>query len=251
MDNNQGKILASVAGQPITDRDVDMALMQMGARAQAYNTPEGRAALLENIIARKLFLLDAKKNLMEREPDFKEQLARVKDDMLTNYAIQKSVERVRVSDDEAKKFYDENTDKFDAGEVFNASHILVDSEKKAAEIGADIASGKITFEDAAKKYSSCPSGKEGGELGDFGHGQMVPEFENACAAMEVGTVSAPVQTQFGWHLIRLNKKEAGGTIAFADAKNEIKDALLAEKQQAAYQSRINQLKLLFPVDKAL
>ena len=247
----QDKIVASVAGQPIMASDIDMALMQMGARAQAYNTPEGRAALLENIIARRLFLLDAKKNLMEREPDFKEQLARVKDDMLTNYAIQKSVERVRVSDDEAKKFYDENPDKFDAGEVFNASHILIDSEEKATEIAADISAGKITFEDAAKKYSSCPSGKAGGELGDFGHGQMVPEFENACAAMEVGTVSSPVKTQFGWHLIRLNKKEAGGTISFADAKNEIKDALLAEKQQAAYNSRINQLKLLFPVDKAL
>ena len=251
MDNMQDKILATVAGQPITASEVDMALMQMGARGQAYNTKEGRAALLENLIARKLFLLDAKKNLMEREPDFKEQLARVKDDMLTNYAIQKSVERVRVTDDETKKFYDENPDKFDAGEIFNASHILVESEEKANAIAADIASGSITFEDAAKKYSSCPSGAEGGSLGEFGRGQMVPEFENACAAMEAGTVSAPVKTQFGWHLIRLNDKKEGGKITFADAKNEIKDALLAEKQQAAYQSRINQLKILFPVDKTL
>lgn len=251
MDNIQGKILATVAGQPITDADVTMALMQMGQRGQAYNTPEGRAALLDNLIARKLFLMDAKKNLMEREPDFKEQLARVKDDMLTNYAIQKSVERVRVSDDDVKKFYDKNPDKFDSGETFDASHILVDSEEKANEILGEIKSGKVSFEDAAKEYSSCPSGKEGGALGEFGHGQMVPEFENACAAMEEGALSEPVKTQFGWHIIRLNSKKSGGTIPFSEAKEEIRQVLLADRQQAAYQSRINQLKLLFPVDKQL
>ena len=251
MNNIQDKVLASVAGQPIMASDIDMALMQMGARAQAYNTPEGRAALLDNLIARKLFLMDAKKNLMEREPDFKEQLNRVKDDMLTNYAIQKSVERVRVTDDDVKKFYDENPDKFEAGLTFNASHILVDSEEKAKEIAGEIASGGITFEDAAKKYSSCPSGKAGGELGDFGHGQMVPEFENACAAMQTGTISEPVKTQFGWHIIRLNDKKDGGVIPFAEAKEEIREVILADRQQAAYQSRINQLKLLFPVDKTL
>lgn len=251
MDNMQDKILASVAGNTITERDVDEALMQMGPRGQAYNNPQGRAALLDNIIARRLFLLDAKKNLMEREPEFKEQLARVKDDMLTNYAIQKSVERVRVTDEEISRFYDDNPEQFDAGETFNASHILVDTEDKAIEIAEKIASGEVTFEDAAREFSTCPSGKEGGTLGDFGHGQMVPEFENACASMEERTVSAPVKTQFGWHLIRLNKKEKGGKIALSDAKEQIREAILAQKQQVAYQSRINQLKILFPVDKTL
>lgn len=251
MNNMQDRVVAQVAGNPIMESDIDEALMQMGARAQNYNNPQGRAAILENLIARRLFLLDAQKNLMEREPEFKEQLKRVKDDMLTNYAIQKSVEKVRVSDDEVKKFYDENPDKFETGTVYNASHILVDTEEEANEIGAKIASGEISFEDAAKQYSGCPSGKEGGSLGDFAHGQMVPEFENACAEMEVGTVSAPVKTQFGYHLIRLNKKEDGGVMKFADAKDEIKEALMGQKQQAAYQSRINQLKILFPVDKTL
>ena len=251
MDNIQNRVLASVAGNPITEQDIDEALIGMGARGQAYNNPQGRAALLENLIARRLFLLDAKKNLMEREPEFKESLQRVKDDMLTNYAIQKSVERVRVTDDEVKKFYDENPEQFEAGETLNASHILVDTEEKAKEIAEKIAAGEITFEDAAKQFSSCPSSAQGGELGDFGHGQMVPEFENACAEMEIGTVSAPVKTQFGWHLIRLNNKENGATIAFAEAKEQIREALLGQKQQAAYQSRINQLKILFPVDKTL
>ena len=251
MDNMQDKVIASVAGNPITESDIDAALMQMGARGQAYNNPQGRAALLDNLIARRLFLLDAKKNLMEREPEFKESLQRVKDDMLTNYAIQKSVERVRVTDDEITKFYDENPDQFDAGETFNASHILVDSEEKAKEIAEKIAAGEISFEDAARQNSTCPSAAQGGELGDFGKGQMVPEFENACAEMEIGAISAPVKTQFGWHLIKLNNKEASKKISLAEAKEQIREAILGQKQQAAYQSRINQLKILFPVDKTL
>ncbi|MBQ3815843.1 MAG: peptidylprolyl isomerase [Clostridia bacterium] len=249
MNNNPDRIVAQVAGNPIMESDIDEALRSMGQRAQSYNNPQGRAILLDQIIARRLFLLDAQKNLMEREPAFKEQLKRVKDDMLTNYAIQKSVERVRVTDDEVKKFYEENPDQFEAGLTFAASHILVDSEEQAAEVRAKIASGEMTFEDAAKAYSSCPSKAQGGDLGEFGHGQMVPEFEEACAAMEVGDLSNPVKTQFGWHVIRLNKKEQGGKMAFADVKDEIRQALLGEKQQAAYQSRINQLKILFPVDK--
>ena len=249
MDNRQDRILAQVAGNPIMESDLAEAMASMGQRAQAYNNAQGRAILLDQIIARRLFLMDAQKNLMEREPAFKEQLKRVKDDMLTQYAIQKAVERVRVTEDEAKKFYEDNPDQFDAGLTFNASHILVDSEEKAKDIREEIASGKISFEDAAKANSTCPSAAQGGELGDFGHGQMVPEFEDACAAMEPGEISEPVKTQFGWHLIRLNKKEEGGKISYADAKTEIVRAITAEKQQAAYQSRVNQLKLLFPVDK--
>ena len=92
-------------------------------------------------------------------------------------------------------------------------------------------------------------GQQGGELGDFGHGQMVPECEQACDALEVGEMSAPVQTQFGWHLVKLNKKEDGGKMELAEVKEQIRQALMQQKQQAAYQSRVNQLKLLFPVDK--
>ena len=250
MDNRQDRVLAQVAGNPIMESELMEALASMGQRAQAYNNPQGRAILLDQIIARRLFLMDAQKNLMEREPAFKEQLKRVKDDMLTQYAIRKAIERVRVTDDEVKKFYDENPDQFEGGLTFNASHILVDTEEEAAEIRLKLESGELSFEDAAKKYSSCPSKALGGELGYFAHGQMVPEFEEACAGMEPGELSEPVKTQFGWHLIRLNKKEEGGKIPFAEAKDDIRQALLSDKQQAAYQSRVNQLKLLFPVDKA-
>ncbi|MDI3482400.1 MAG: peptidyl-prolyl cis-trans isomerase [Candidatus Methanomethylophilaceae archaeon] len=81
-----------------------------------------------------------------------------------------------------------------------ASHILVQSEKKAKEI-MEFVNGGETFESMAKKYSECPSAKNGGDLGWFGRGKMVPEFENAAFKAKPGTVVGPVRTQFGWHLI--------------------------------------------------
>lgn len=249
MDNMQDKIVATVGGNPIMASEIDAALMQMGQRAQTYNNPKGRAMILEELIARKLFLMDAQKNLMEAEPAFKEQMKKVKNDLLTNYAIGKAVERIRVTEDEVRKFYDDNPAQFEGGVTYNASHILVDSEEECRGIGEKIKNGEVSFEDAARENSSCPSGQNGGELGDFGAGQMVPEFEHACDELEAGEISAPVKSQFGWHLIKLNKKENGGAIKFADVRNEIRETLLAQKQQAAYMSRVNQLKILFPTDK--
>lgn len=248
MDQNI-KVLAQVGGKQITSADVDAMLIQMGQRGAQYNNPQGRAMILDQLINRKLFLMDAQKNLYEREPAFKEQLARVKEDMLTNYSIQKAVERVRVTDEEVKKYFEENPDQFKPETTFNASHILVDSKEKASEIAEKIKSGEITFEDAASQFSTCPSGKNGGSLGDFTHGQMVPEFEAACEALAEGEMSAPVQTQFGWHIVRLNKKGDGEEVKFSDIADGLKNALLEQKQQAAYQSKINQLKIMFPVDK--
>ena len=92
----EDKIVASVGGKPITEADVSREIARMGQRGQSYNTPQGRAMVLEQLINKRLFLLDAQRNLYEREPAFKEQLQAIKEEMLTSYAVQKAVERVRV-----------------------------------------------------------------------------------------------------------------------------------------------------------
>ena len=243
------KILANVGGIAITEDDVNEFLMNLGPRGQAYNNPEGRKAVLNQIIGNKLFLLDARRNLLEAEPAFKAELAKLRDSLLASYAADKVLSAVTVSDKDAEDYYNQNTQMFVSEESVNASHILVDSEEKANELLAKINAGEISFEDAAKENSSCPSKANGGSLGDFGKGQMVPEFDAAVFAMEVGEISkAPVKTQFGYHLIKLNAKNAPEAIPFAEVAPEIKDALLGEKKRAAYESRINQLKILYPVD---
>lgn len=87
-----------------------------------------------------------------------------------------------------------------------ASHILVDTKQEADSIKAKIDNG-ASFEAMAKKYSKCPSGQDGGDLGYFSRGQMVKPFEDAAFSLPVGKVSEPVKTQFGWHLIKVYDKK--------------------------------------------
>ena len=244
------KILASVGGLQVTEADVAAMMQALGPRAERYATPEGKRALVEELVAQKLFLLDARKNLLEAEPAFQARLKQAKDQLLTEYAIRKAVDRADVKEEEVRAFYDENLDKFTQGETVNASHILVDSEEKANEVIAAINGGK-TFEEAAAEYSSCPSKDAGGNLGEFGRGQMVPEFEEAAFSLEVGVISAPVQTQFGYHVIRVNAKNEAKPISYNEARESIYQKLTADKQQAAYRSRVNQLKIMFPVEYSL
>lgn len=105
-------------------------------------------------------------------------------------------------------------------EEFNASHILVESEDQALALLASLKSGS-NFSDLAKKQSTGPSGPNGGQLGWFGPGQMVPEFEAAVLVLEVGNVSQPVQTQFGWHIVKLNDRRQKPLPTFEELKPEL------------------------------
>lgn len=243
------KIIAKVGTLTVTESEVDAFLLELGQRGQGYNNPEGRRQILEQLIANKLFLLDAKRNLMEGESAFREQLEMIKEKLLIHYASEKALSTVSVSDGEAKKYYDENPEQFITEGGVNASHILVDSEELACELLSKIKSGEVSFEDCAKENSKCPSKENGGNLGDFGRGQMVPEFDSAVFSMEEGEISSePVKTQFGYHLIKLNKKNESKTISYEEIKDRIKAMLLQEKKAKAYDSKVNQLKIMFPVD---
>lgn len=244
------RVLAKVGSLSIMESEVNEMVMTLRQRGQNYDNPQGRAAILEQLIANKLLLIEAQKNLYEHNAAFKAQLEKVKEDMLINFAASKVLDDVKdATEEEVKKYYDDNMDKFQKGESVNASHILVDSEDKANEILAKINAGEVSFEDAARENSTCPSKDNGGNLGEFTRGQMVPEFDEAVFSMEVGSVSAPVKTQFGYHLIKLISKQEASTYVYDEIKAQLADMVNQEKKQAAFQSKINRLKILYPVDK--
>ncbi len=245
----ENKVLANVGGNPIYQNEVEEIIKAYASRGQNFDSEQGRAMILDQLIGKKLLVLDAKKNLMEHNAEFKAELEKMKNEMLANFNIAKVLEKVSVKDEELKVYYDENKAQFVSPESVAASHILVDSEEKANEILADIEAGKVSFEDAARKNSSCPSGQNGGALGEFTKGQMVPEFDKAVFEMTVGEISKPVKTQFGYHIIKLTAKNEAGEMAFEDIKGQIANSLIQEKRQQAYDSKINQLKIVFPVDK--
>ena len=148
---------------------------------------------------------------------------------------------IEVSDKETKDYYDNNINQFKSGEQVKASHILIETEAEAENILKQLKAG-ADFEELAKKHSTCPSSAEGGDLGYFEHGSMVPEFEEAAFAMKVGEISDVVETQFGYHIIKITAKKDGSTVGFDEVKDELTQQLITEKRRAAEDTYINQLK---------
>ena len=244
------RVLAKVGSMTIMESEVNEMVANLAQRGQNYDNPQGRAAILDQLITNKLLLIDAQKNLYEHNAEFKAQLEKVKNDMLISFAVNKALSEVKpATEEEIKKYYDDNADKFNKGESVNASHILVESEDLAKELLSKINAGEISFEDAARQNSTCPSKENGGNLGEFTKGQMVPEFDKAVFEMKVGEITGPVKTQFGYHLIKLISKNEESSYSFEEIKGQLASMLNQEKQQAAFQSKVNQLKILYPVDR--
>ncbi len=243
------KILAKVGALTVTENEVNEFLAGLGARGQAYNNPEGKRVILEQLIGNKLILQDARRNLLEGEAEYRAELAKLKEKLLISYAQNKILSAVKVNDSEVAEYYESHKEELAGGESVSAAHILVDTEEKALEILAKIKAGEVSFEDAARENSSCPSGQNGGDLGTFTRGQMVPEFDKAVFEMQVGEITdAPVKTQFGYHLIKLNAKNDASVPALDEIKAELAEMLVGEKRREAYEKKLNQLKIVYPVD---
>jgi len=126
-------------------------------------------------------------------------------------SLEELINRASISMQQKKEI--QNPEKPKTFTTMNAQHILVKKEQDAIKLKEELDLCKTPeekaekFAELAKKYSECPSGKDGGSLGEFKKGQMVPKFENAAAALEIGEISAPVETDFGWHLIKVNDRK--------------------------------------------
>ena len=135
-----------------------------------------------------------------------------------------------VSDAEAKKFYDSQVGSAKSEEV-RARHILVESKEKARELFEKVAYG-TDFAELAKQNSKDPGSKDqGGDLGYFSKGQMVPQFEEAAFKLQKGEVSQPFETQFGWHIIKVDDRRAGQAVPFDAVKERIVGAIIHQKAQ--------------------
>ncbi|WFD11640.1 peptidylprolyl isomerase [Tepidibacter hydrothermalis] len=240
-------VLAVVGTKEITTMDVDSALQSLGPqRAMQFQSEEGRKKLLEDLVNQELFYLNAIENNADEEEEFKNEMKKIKENFLKQYSIGKLLSSVKVEEKEAKDFYENNKEQFKSAEGVQASHILVEDESQAKDILAEINNG-LSFEDAAKKYSKCPSNERGGDLGFFSKGQMVPEFENAAFNMEKGAVSEPVKTQFGYHIIKLTDKKDAEIKSFDEVKDNIYGQLIHKQQQVTYFEKVEELKSKYSV----
>ncbi|SHK34532.1 peptidylprolyl isomerase [Tepidibacter formicigenes] len=236
------EVLAVVGKKEITQNDLDSALNSLGPqRAMQFNSEEGRKKLLEDLVNQELFYLDSIENKVDEEESFKAEMEKIKENFLKQYSINKLLSSVTVEENEINDFYNNNKAQFKAPESVKASHILVEEESKAEDILKELHNG-LSFEDAAKKYSKCPSNERGGNLGYFAKGQMVPEFEKTAFDMKKDEISNPVKTQFGYHIIKVYDKKEEEIKPLSEVRNQIAQQILYTKQQSVYFTKVNELK---------
>jgi peptidyl-prolyl cis-trans isomerase C len=176
-----------------------------------------------------------------------------KDIVISNYIETKIVPTISVTDEEIKTFYNENRERLAEEPQIKASHILIGVEssaspevkakakEKAEAILKELKAGK-DFAEAAKTSSTCPSKEQGGDLGFFGKGQMVPEFEKAAFALKPGELSDVVETQFGYHIIKVTDRKGGEVPKLEDLKERIAAFLKGQKTQKAVFDYVTNLK---------
>lgn len=178
--------------------------------------------------------------------------AQLKENIVQYLSIRKLIEpRIDITDEEIKAYFDENKAQLDQPESVEASHILVEDEATAKEVAQKIADGD-DFAALAKEYSTDASNAEkGGELGFFPRGKMVPEFDEAAFSMKPDTISDPIKTDFGYHIIKLTDKKEAKEAVLEDHKEDIKEGLFEEKLQAQYVEWLDEVRADYKIENSL
>ena len=202
---------AVICGHEITSAEVDAFIASLPREQQVYAShPDFRKQCVDQLIAVYALAKYGEEEKLDETEKFKAILENARKDILAQMAIGKIFEGITISDEEIREYFEANKARFAKGASVHAKHILVDSEDKCNELLESIVSGGKAFEDVAKESSTCPSGANGGDLGEFGKrtdGQRIRRCR-ICKA-EIGHVVGPVKTQFGYHLIKVeDKKEA-------------------------------------------
>lgn len=245
----ENKVLATVEGKDITTFDVNLFLQQLGEqRAAQFDNEEGRAQILNELVNQKLILADAIENKIEESEAFKNELERLKETVMTQISINNLLMTATVSDEELEAHFAANKAKYAKPAEISASHILMDSEEACQEVYTKIMNKELDFATAAQENSSCPSKEQGGSLGSFTRGRMVPEFEEAAFAMNVGDISEPVKTQFGYHIIKLDDKTDAQDVELGQVKQTITNELATMKQRDVYVAKVEELKNKYNVE---
>lgn len=249
-------VLATVNGDEITSDEVNKVLME-GTQGRFDTLPadkqnELRQRIIEGMIAQELVYDDAQRTGVLDTKEYKQELealvSRLKVQLAAKVWEQQQFEAIKVDAKEVKAYYDANPDEFVDKEKIRARHILVKSEAEAQAIikGLKGLSGdklRNEFIAQAKSKSTGPSAAKGGDLGYFPRGQMVPSFNDAAFAMKEGTISsAPVQSQFGFHVIYIEDKKAAKKLGFDEVKNFIEQRLKMDKFKATMEKKMSNLR---------
>jgi len=223
------KVYAVVNGENITASDIRTALRDPRVQFDTLQEAQ-KKQVLENIVEQKVLAQKAYKSDIIKSAEYAKELEKVKQSLAYQLWIRDLSKTVNVTEKEIKEYYDTNKAKYVTPLELQASHILLKTEKEAADIIKSLQKSKdkkTAFTKLAKEKSTGPSGSNGGELGWFTKDKMIPEFSAAAEKLKVGEItSKSVKTQYGYHVIYLDGKKESTTISFEKIKSKLKQELL-------------------------
>ncbi len=237
-------VLATVNGTNITKQEAQAFVTTAAPQASFGELSDTQKKMVvDRLIEKVLFVKLAKREGIDKKPEFQQNIDKIKDELIINMWMKIQMNNAIVSDSEAKSFYEKNSNKFVEKASMKAKHILVDSASKAEDIIAQLKdlkgdNLKAKFIELAKSKSTGPSGANGGDLGTFNKGQMVPAFSKAAWALKEGEITmTPVKTKFGYHIIYLEKKMPKSVIAY----DKVKDKIIASLKQQQFGVKIKEI----------
>ncbi|OQM75459.1 peptidylprolyl isomerase [Manganibacter manganicus] len=222
-------VVATVNGQELTESDLTLAEGELSQQFAQLPPEQRRAAALSAAIEIKVLAAKAKAEGLDKDPDFQRRAAFLQERALHGEVVEKDV-LGKITDDEIKARYEKEIAAQPPVNEVHARHILVKTKEEAEAIIKQLDTG-ADFQKLANEHTNDPSGKaNGGDLGYFGPGQMVPEFEKAAEALAVGSYTKePVKTQFGWHIIKVEDKRQKQPPAFDKVKDQVKSLVIRDK----------------------
>ncbi len=213
-------VVASVNGKEIRLDDVKGVQQQLPAPYSSYPLQMIFPQLVDILIDRNLVAAEARSQGVDKKEQVIETLARVEEQVLERVFMQQYI-RDKLTEEALRAQYDKSVANEAGAEQVRARHILVETEAEAKAIIDELAGG-ADFEKLATERSTGPSSSKGGDLGYFGAEEMVKEFSEAAFALQPGeTTKAPVQTQFGWHVIKVEDRRAAEPPSFEESKDQL------------------------------
>jgi peptidyl-prolyl cis-trans isomerase C len=228
---DKSKVVAKVNGTDITEFDLQLAETEIGSDLGNIPPESRRRVLVEYLIENQLFAQAASEKKIENTDSFDKRMEYMRRRALREEFFEQQI-ATSVSEKVALSYYNDQIKGMKPQEEVKARHILVETEEKARDILEKIRRGE-DFAKMAMQNSVDPGTKgKGGLLGFFTKGQMVPQFEQAAFGIDVGEVSDPVQSRFGWHLIKVEEKRERPLPKFEEVKDQILNSMILQRAQA-------------------
>ena len=220
-------VLAVVNGSKITRMDFDQLIQQYRPEAGSW-AEHNKGQVMRDLVTLEVLAQEGTKLRLDQDPRIQAQIRLRTKDIVARSVVEKYVnERSGVTDDTIRQHYEASKDEYAVAEQVTASHILVRTEQESQEVLAELKQGK-DFAEVAKARSIDGSAAKGGALGTFSRGRTVAEFEEAAFALQVGEISPPVRTQFGYHVIKVTERTPAHVKPLDEVRDEVRNALIAQ-----------------------